>query len=116
MPQISMLFCEIFDVWGLDFMGPFPTSFGNLHIILAVDYDGLKQKLPELITHVLLQILLNLTYFPGSGHLRPSSVIEEPTFATKSLVIFSISTELTIASPPHTIRSQTDKLKCQIGK
>ena len=23
MPQQSMIFCEIFDVWGIDFMGPF---------------------------------------------------------------------------------------------
>ena len=28
MPQKSMLFCEVFDVWGIDFMGPFPVSFG----------------------------------------------------------------------------------------
>jgi hypothetical protein len=33
-----MLFCEIFDVWGMDFMGPFPVSHGNLYILLAVDY------------------------------------------------------------------------------
>ena len=33
-----MLVCEIFDVWGMDFMGPFPASFGNLYIILVVDY------------------------------------------------------------------------------
>jgi len=29
---------EIFDVWGIDFMGPFPSSFGNEYILLAVDY------------------------------------------------------------------------------
>ncbi|XP_060200888.1 uncharacterized protein LOC132629178 [Lycium barbarum] len=29
---------EIFDVWGIDFMGPFPPSFGNKYILLAVDY------------------------------------------------------------------------------
>ncbi|KAI3782657.1 hypothetical protein L2E82_12710 [Cichorium intybus] len=38
MPLTSILFCEIFDVWGIDFMGPFPSSFGNMYIILAVDY------------------------------------------------------------------------------
>ncbi|GAU47094.1 hypothetical protein TSUD_369270 [Trifolium subterraneum] len=38
MPQKSMLFCEVFDVWGIDFMGPFPMSFGFLYILLAVDY------------------------------------------------------------------------------
>ena len=29
---------QIFDVWGIDFMGPFPPSFGNLYILLVVDY------------------------------------------------------------------------------
>ena len=38
MPQQPMLFCEIFDVWGIDFMGPFPNSSGYLYILLAVDY------------------------------------------------------------------------------
>lgn len=38
MPQIPILFCEIFDVWGVDFMGPFPVSFGYVYILLAVDY------------------------------------------------------------------------------
>lgn len=38
MPQTPILVVEIFDVWGIDFMGPFPSSFGNLYILLAVDY------------------------------------------------------------------------------
>ena len=38
MPLTSTLEVEIFDVWGVDFMGPFPPSFGNLYILLAVDY------------------------------------------------------------------------------
>ena len=28
----------MFDIWGMDFMGPFPLSFSNLYILLAVDY------------------------------------------------------------------------------
>nr|GEU35375.1 reverse transcriptase domain-containing protein [Tanacetum cinerariifolium] len=28
---------EIFDVWGIDFMGPFPSSRGNKYILVAVD-------------------------------------------------------------------------------
>ena len=37
-PMSPILIIEIFDVWGIDFMGPFPSSFGNLYILLAVDY------------------------------------------------------------------------------
>ncbi|KAK4400860.1 Retrovirus-related Pol polyprotein from transposon.6 [Sesamum angolense] len=35
---LSPLVCEVFDVWGIDFMGPFPSSFGKSYIILGVDY------------------------------------------------------------------------------
>nr|GEV96251.1 reverse transcriptase domain-containing protein [Tanacetum cinerariifolium]GEX15283.1 reverse transcriptase domain-containing protein [Tanacetum cinerariifolium] len=38
MPQNSIQTCEIFDVWGIDFMGPFPSSRGNKYILVAVDY------------------------------------------------------------------------------
>nr|GEW11976.1 reverse transcriptase domain-containing protein [Tanacetum cinerariifolium] len=37
-PQNSIEICEIFDVWGIDFMGPFPSSRGNKYILVAVDY------------------------------------------------------------------------------
>ncbi|GJW15815.1 reverse transcriptase domain-containing protein, partial [Tanacetum coccineum] len=30
--------CEVFDVWGLDFMGPFLQSRGNKYILVAIDY------------------------------------------------------------------------------
>ncbi|KAM2504213.1 hypothetical protein PS1_038154 [Malus domestica] len=38
MPQVSILNVEIFYVWGIDFMGPFPSSYGFMYILLAVDY------------------------------------------------------------------------------
>ncbi|RDX95319.1 hypothetical protein CR513_22178, partial [Mucuna pruriens] len=38
MSQQPILFCEVFDVWGIDLMGPFPVSNGYLYILLAVDY------------------------------------------------------------------------------
>jgi transposase InsO family protein len=38
MPLNSVLEVEIFDVWGIDFMGPFPSSYGNEYILVAVDY------------------------------------------------------------------------------
>ncbi|GJY17802.1 reverse transcriptase domain-containing protein [Tanacetum coccineum] len=38
MPQNTIQVCEIFDVWGIDFMGPFPSSRGNKYILVAVDY------------------------------------------------------------------------------
>nr|GFA09767.1 reverse transcriptase domain-containing protein [Tanacetum cinerariifolium] len=38
MPQNSIQTCEIIDVWGIDFMGPFPSLRGNKYILVAVDY------------------------------------------------------------------------------
>ena len=29
---------ELFAVWGFDFMGPFPTSYGHAYILVGVDY------------------------------------------------------------------------------
>lgn len=38
MPLSTILICELFDVWGIDFMGPFPPSHGFEYILVAVDY------------------------------------------------------------------------------
>ena len=38
MPLNPILIIDLFDVWGIDFMGPFPNSFGNLYILVGVDY------------------------------------------------------------------------------
>ena len=37
-PQQGILEIELFDVWGIDFMGPFPPSYLNTYILVAVDY------------------------------------------------------------------------------
>ena len=38
MPLNPILVVDLFDVWGIDFMGPFPTSFGYSYILVGVDY------------------------------------------------------------------------------
>ena len=38
MPLQNMLEVEVFDCWGIDFVGPFPSSFSNEYILVAVDY------------------------------------------------------------------------------
>ncbi|XP_076947175.1 uncharacterized protein LOC143619027 [Bidens hawaiensis] len=37
-PLKPILVIDISDVWGIDFVGPFPNSYGNLYILVAVDY------------------------------------------------------------------------------
>ncbi|GKF32124.1 reverse transcriptase domain-containing protein [Tanacetum coccineum] len=36
MPQNAIQVCEIFDVWGINFMGPFSSSHGNKYILIAI--------------------------------------------------------------------------------
>jgi len=38
MPLNPIIIVEVFDVWGIDFMGPFSSFFGTEYILLAVDY------------------------------------------------------------------------------
>nr|GEY12446.1 reverse transcriptase domain-containing protein [Tanacetum cinerariifolium] len=42
---------EIFDVWGIDFMGPFPSSQGNRYILVAVDYLSKWVEAKALLTN-----------------------------------------------------------------
>jgi hypothetical protein len=38
MPLTYNLQVELFDVWGIDFMGPFQKSYDCEYILVAVDY------------------------------------------------------------------------------
>lgn len=38
MPLKGILEVEVFNVWGIDFMGPFPSSFANKYILVVVNY------------------------------------------------------------------------------
>nr|GFA46124.1 reverse transcriptase domain-containing protein [Tanacetum cinerariifolium] len=63
MPQNSIQVCEIFDVWGINFMCPFPSSRGNKYILVAVDYlsKWVEAKvLPTNDTRVVCKFLKNL--------------------------------------------------------
>jgi len=37
-PLNPILVVELFDVWGITFMGLFPNSYGYLYILMDVDY------------------------------------------------------------------------------
>nr|GEW13211.1 reverse transcriptase domain-containing protein [Tanacetum cinerariifolium] len=63
MPQNSIQVCKIFDVCGIDFMRPFPSSRGNKYILVAVDYlsKWVKAKaLPTNYAQVVCKFLKNL--------------------------------------------------------
>ncbi|GJV66942.1 reverse transcriptase domain-containing protein [Tanacetum coccineum] len=63
MPQNNIQVCDVFDVWGLDFMGPFPNSKGNKYILVAVDYVSKwveAQALPTNDARVVIKFLRRL--------------------------------------------------------
>nr|GEX64357.1 reverse transcriptase domain-containing protein [Tanacetum cinerariifolium] len=63
MPQNSIQVCEIFDVWVIDFMGPFPSSRGNKYILVAVDYLSKwveAKALPKNDARVVCKFLKNI--------------------------------------------------------
>ncbi|GKC53964.1 reverse transcriptase domain-containing protein [Tanacetum coccineum] len=63
MPQNAIQVCEIFNVWGIDFMGPFPSSRGNKYILVDVYYLSKwveAKALPTNDARVVMKILKSL--------------------------------------------------------
>nr|GEV14129.1 reverse transcriptase domain-containing protein [Tanacetum cinerariifolium] len=63
MPQNVIQVCEIFDVWGINFMGPFSSSKGNKYILVAVDYLSKwveAKALPTNDARVVVKVLKSL--------------------------------------------------------
>nr|GEZ61910.1 reverse transcriptase domain-containing protein [Tanacetum cinerariifolium] len=72
----SIQTCEMFDVWGIDFMGPFPSSQGNKYILVAVDYLSKwveAKALPTNDAHVVCKFLKSLFARFGS----PRAIISD---------------------------------------
>ncbi|GJR81216.1 reverse transcriptase domain-containing protein [Tanacetum coccineum] len=51
MPLNNIQVCEIFDIWGIEFIGPFPKSYKFEYILVAVDYVSKWAEAQALPTH-----------------------------------------------------------------
>ncbi|GJZ41294.1 reverse transcriptase domain-containing protein [Tanacetum coccineum] len=63
MPLNSIQVCEIFDIWGIDFMGPFLKSYKFEYILVAIDYVSKwaeAQTLPTNDARVVITFLKKL--------------------------------------------------------
>nr|GEZ41849.1 reverse transcriptase domain-containing protein [Tanacetum cinerariifolium] len=76
MPQNSIQICEIFDVWGIDFMASFSSSKGNKYILIVVDYlsKWVKAKaFPTNDARVVVKLLKSLFSWFGT----PKAIISD---------------------------------------
>nr|GEW39509.1 reverse transcriptase domain-containing protein [Tanacetum cinerariifolium] len=76
MPQNSIQVCEIFDVWGIDFMGPFSSSKGNKYILVGIDYLSKWVEVKALPTNdarVVVKFLKSLFFRFGT----PKAIISD---------------------------------------
>jgi len=105
MPQKFILEVEVFDCWGIDFMGPFPPSNKNLYILVAVDY---VPKWVEVIASLknnsaVVMKLFNSIIFPHFG--VPCIVISDrgKHFINKILAKLLLQYEIQhrVATPYH---------------
>ncbi|GKB18590.1 reverse transcriptase domain-containing protein, partial [Tanacetum coccineum] len=107
MPQNNIQVCDVFDIWGLDFMGPFPNSKGNKYILVAVDCVSKwveAQALPTNDARVVIRFLRRLfarfevpkALISGRGTHFYNSQLEKP------LQKYGVTHKLSTAYHPQT--------------
>ncbi|GJV07478.1 reverse transcriptase domain-containing protein [Tanacetum coccineum] len=107
MPQNAIRVCEIFDMWGIDFMGPFPSSRWNKYIIVAVDYLSKwveAKALPTNDARVVVKVLKSLFALFGTPRVIISDRVthfSNDQF-TKVMLKYGVTHRLSIAYHPQT--------------
>ncbi|XP_050918861.1 uncharacterized protein LOC127136326 [Lathyrus oleraceus] len=109
MPHNSMLEVELFDVWGIDFMGPFPPFFRKQYILVAVDYVSKWVEVVALPTNdvkVLINFLKNCI-FARFGVPRALISDEGTHFLNKLMenLLRKYNVKHKIATPYHPLTS-----------
>nr|GEU41905.1 reverse transcriptase domain-containing protein [Tanacetum cinerariifolium] len=121
MPQNSIQVCEIFDVWGIEFMGSFPSLRGNKYILVAVDYLSKwveAKALPTNDARVVCKFLKSLFARFGS----PRAIISDrgthfcnDQFA-KVMLKYRVTHRLSIAYHPQTSGQVEDCPDCEVSR
>ena len=77
MPLNPILVVDLFDVWGIYFMGPFPVSFGYSYILVGVDYvSKWVEAIPcKVADHRVVLKFLKENIFSGFG--VPKAIISD---------------------------------------
>nr|GEY22819.1 reverse transcriptase domain-containing protein [Tanacetum cinerariifolium] len=114
MPHNSIQVYEIFNVWGINFMGPFPSSKGNKYILVAVNYLSKwveAKALPTNDVRVVIKFLKSLFSWFGT----PKAIISDrgTHFCNDQFTRIMSKYEVTIVYLLHTTPKQAGRLKLQ---
>jgi hypothetical protein len=117
MPLKYNLQTDLFDVWGIDFMGPFKYSHGYEYIVVMFDYvSKWVEAMPcrKASTEESIAMIKNMI-FPRFG--TPRILISDggTHFTGKNSKSACLSWELNIWSLRPIIHKPTDKQKHRIG-
>ena len=109
---------ELFDLWGIDFMGPFPASYNNLYILLEVDYvSKWVEAIPTRTNNAkVVAQFLRSHIFSRFGTPRALITDNGTHFCNKVIDKVCKSMGYVIVHLLHTTHSQTDKQRYQIEK
>ncbi|XP_071728430.1 uncharacterized protein [Rutidosis leptorrhynchoides] len=108
MPQTGIQVCEVFDVWGIDFMGPFLSSHNCKYILVDVDYVSKWAEEKALPTND-IRVMVNFLKSLFSRFGIPKALISDrgTHFANNLLEkVLKKSMVSLIDSPPLIIRKQ----------
>ena len=86
MTLTNILEVEVFYVWGIDFMGLFLQSFGNLYILVAIDYVSKWVEVAALPTNdakIVVAFLQKNIFFSDLALLEQLLVMRVLIFVTK---------------------------------
>ncbi|GJZ30845.1 reverse transcriptase domain-containing protein [Tanacetum coccineum] len=91
MPLTNIQVCEIFNIWGIDFMGPFPKSHKFEYILFVVDYLSKWAKahaLPNNDARVVITFLKKLFCHFGKPKVdqRPRGQVKNTNSALKRIL------------------------------
>ena len=109
---------ELFDVWGINFMGPFVSSHGMKYILVAVDYVSKWVEVIALANNEGKSVTTFLKKNIFSRFGTPRAIISDgaPTSATDCSRGYWRNMRFTIMWPLLTILKLVGMLKCQIGR
>ena len=111
MPMWSFLEVEIFDPWGIDFMGPFPPSNVKEYILVVVDYVSKCVKAIPTRTNEHQEVLRFVTRCIFARYGCPRAIISDRGSHLNNAHFRALlkKYEVHIASPLHTTPKRMGK-------